>query len=70
MTLEVEIRDRLEPVYVDREFTEFVNDLNIATAQGKHFIITDEDSGGPIAFEARNITVIREAGGRSAFIGR
>lgn len=75
MTVEVTSRGTLDPTYIDADFTEFVNNVNIAAAAGKQFVLFTEirDNGetNPVALETRNITRAREVDGVDrAFIGR
>lgn len=68
MTVMFKLRNQLDPVYVDGDFGDVVNGLNLAAAAGRQFAMFDEKDGGPIAFETRNITMIREVDDDEAFI--
>jgi hypothetical protein len=71
-TLTIRVRDSFEPIMVEADFVAFINDLNIAAATGKQYVIaTEANTGGqPVALETRNITAIRPAGSNEdAFIG-
>ncbi len=68
MTLEITVRDLLEPIKIEAEMIGFINDMNIAAASGKHFVIAQEKDRGPVAFETRNVTVIRDIE-EDAFLG-
>lgn len=71
MSCEVQLRDALQSVHVVGNFGDFVNNLNIAVASGKQFIVMEEIGAGPVAFETRNITLVRESEeDLNAFIGR
>lgn len=70
MTVEITVRDVVDPVQIEGDFAGFIADLNIAAASGKQFVICKELGGGPVAFETRNITIMRDAEDDSSFIGR
>lgn len=73
MTLEITSRETLDPTLVSGDFPGFINDLNIAAAAGKQFVIATEIRDGQelnVALETRNITRIRDLGGVDAYIGR
>lgn len=75
MTLEVTSRETLEPTIVASDFAQFVNDLNLAAAAGKQYVIATEVRDGresPVALETRNIVRIRDLGenAEDAFVGR
>jgi hypothetical protein len=75
MTVEVTSRDTFDATVVEGDFVQFVNDLNLAAAAGKQFVLFTEvrpdGSTNPVALEARNITRAREVTGDSSdFIGR
>lgn len=71
MTVEVTSRDTLDPTRCEGRFVDFVNDLNIAAAAGKAFVLAQEAGRGPVALETRNITRVRDLGEEepSAYIG-
>jgi hypothetical protein len=72
MTLEITSRDTLDSTVVAGDFASFINDLNIAAAAGKQYVLCTEIRNGehsPVALETRNITRIRDLGAHDAFIG-
>lgn len=72
MTCEISVKSAMEATRIVGDFAQFVNDLNIAAASGKQFIIcTEEHADGttaPVAFDTRNITRIREIQVDNAFL--
>lgn len=73
MTLEITLRQTMEPSVVEGDLVSFINDLNIAAAAGKQYIIATEILGGqgsPAAFETRSITRVRELDDENAFLTR
>jgi hypothetical protein len=72
--LEITSRDTLDTTVVTGEFVEFIQDLNLAAAQGKQFVVATEvrdSETQPVALETRNITRIRVLDGiEDAFVGR
>jgi hypothetical protein len=71
--LEITSRDTLDETLIEGDFHSFINDLNIAAASGKQFVIAAEvreDGSEPVAFETRNITRIRVSEAERAFVGR
>lgn len=67
-TLEITSRDTLDPTLVEGEFLDLVNNLNIAAATGKQFLLVDEKGSGNTAIEIKNITRIRERKDDDAFV--
>lgn len=65
--LEIMVRDALEPVLIESDFIAFIQDLNVAAAKGLQYVIAQEATGNPVAFETRNITTIRPRGEDNAF---
>lgn len=65
--LEIMVRDALEPVLIEGDFASFIQDLNMAAARGHQYVIAQEASGNPVAFETRNITTIRPRAESNAF---
>lgn len=76
MTVEVTLKSTIDATYVEGEFVQFINDLNVAAAKGMQYVIATErrpdGTTAPVAFETRNITRIRAVQGdeEDAFIGR
>lgn len=71
--LEITSKGTLDATIVEGDFQTFINDLNLAAAQGKQFVVATEQRDGetqPVALETRNITRIRVMGFEDAFIGR
>lgn len=68
--IEITVRDVIDPIKVKGDFADFINNLNISAAQGKQFVICEEERGGPVAFEIRNLTVMRADEDDDSFIGR
>lgn len=68
--VQITVRDVIDPIEIEGNFVEFINDLNIAAAQGKQFVICRESTGGNIAFETRNIVMMRDPEDDGAYIGR
>ena len=60
MTVEIWSRDTLETTRVEGDLVTVVNAMNITAAQGKQFLIMDEEGGGSVALECKNITRMRE----------
>lgn len=61
MPTDVTMRGLLEPLRLEEDFPTCVGTLNMATAQGKEFVVaTAEDNGDHIAVAARNILTLRE----------
>ncbi len=74
MTCEITHKNTFEPTIIEGDFMAFINDLNIAAANGKQFVVANEarpdGSLAPVAFETRNITRIRNVDSDAcAFIG-
>lgn len=73
MTVEITLKNTLDPSYVAGDFATFINDLNIAAAASKQYVIATEIRDGttnPVAFETRNITRIRDVSNQDALLGR
>lgn len=68
MSVEVTSQNTLDPTICEGNFLSLINDLNLAAATGKQFVILQELNGGPVALETRAITRIREL--QDAFIGQ
>jgi ABC-type microcin C transport system duplicated ATPase subunit YejF len=66
--LEITSRDTLDPTIMEGDLAELVNDLNLAAAKGKQFVVVTEKGSGNTALETRNITRIREKDGDNAFV--
>lgn len=66
--IEITSRDTLDPTIVEADMATLVNDLNIAAAAGKQFVILQEHGAGAVALETRNITRMREREDEDAFI--
>ena len=57
--IEIHSRDQFQAVRVEGDFLETVQNLNLAGAQGKQFVIFTEEGGNPVAIEAHNIIKLR-----------
>lgn len=64
MTLEITSRETLDTTTVEGDFASFINDLNVAAASGKQFVVATEirpdGQTCPVGLETRNITRIRD----------
>lgn len=60
MTVIVTMRGLLEPVEVENDFVGMANDLNIAAASGKAFVVARSPEGENMALQAGEILVIKE----------
>lgn len=60
MTVLLTMRGELEAVELEPDFVEFANDLNIAGAKGKEFMIARTTEGDNIAIAMHNILTVRE----------
>lgn len=73
MTVEITSRDTMDPTTVDADFATFVNELNLAHAAGKQFIIFTEvlpdGRKAPVALSSSNMTRVREELDTNAFVG-
>jgi hypothetical protein len=61
--------DVFEPVRLEGNFISFIQELNLAAAQGKQYVICSELGGGDIALETRAIKVIRGMEEADAYLG-
>jgi hypothetical protein len=72
MTIEISVKSSMDPTVIAGDFAQFINDLNIAAASGKQFVIAHEQrpdgTKTPVAFDTRNITRIRELETDDAFL--
>lgn len=68
MTVKINLRNSLDPVFIEGDFADTVNVLNMAAARGHQFALFDEKDGGPVAVETRNITLIREIDDEEDFL--
>lgn len=72
MTCEISVMHAMDPTIIEGNFSQFINDLNIAAASGKQFVICTErlpdGETAPVAFDTRNITRIREVERNDAFL--
>jgi hypothetical protein len=72
MTVEITSKGTLDPTIVKGDHLALLNELNLAAAQGKQFVLLEEEGGpyggGPVILETRNITRVRTMEGTSAFI--
>lgn len=60
MPVAVTMKGLLEPITLEDSFLETANALNIASAQGKEFIVTKNSDGEHVALAMRNILYILE----------
>jgi hypothetical protein len=60
MTVEIWSKGQLDTTLVAGTLVEVVNAMNMTNAKGMQFIIMDEEGGGSVALETRNITRMRE----------
>jgi hypothetical protein len=60
MTVEIWSKGQLDTTLVAGTLAEVVNAMNMTNAKGMQFIIMDEEGGGSVALETRNITRMRE----------
>lgn len=74
MTLELTIHGQIQPLYLEGDYATFINDLNLAAAQGKQYVLATEARPdgvtAPVGIETKSITLIRESDAEDAFIGR
>lgn len=68
MSVALTMTDVFDPVRVQGDFPTFVNELNLAAAAGKQYVITREVGGGDIALETKAIKVIRNQENEDAYI--
>ena len=70
MAVELTLSGALDTVLIDGNFAAYVNDLNIAAASGKQYLIATEFKGGNIALDTRKILIARDRDDESIFVGR
>lgn len=59
----------LEPTYIKaRDSSDLLNRLNLAAAEGKHFLLAEDTEDRTVLLEIRNITRAREFKPGEAFI--
>lgn len=72
--IEITSRGVLDPTKVRESFGEFVNNLNIAAAAGKQFVIAtevrDDNEPDDVALNTQLIARIRPLEVEDAFVGR
>lgn len=68
MMLTIDLRGGMAPVELDQDFTDMVNDLNVAAASGKLLVLAKRTNGSPVAIAIPNILTITEEDD-SAFLG-
>lgn len=60
MPSDITMRGLLEPVRIEEGFVEAIQTLNMASAQGKEFVVaTSDEDGEHIAMSARNILLVK-----------
>lgn len=61
MAVDILMRGTLEPIRIAEDFMEVATSLNMASAQGKEFVVaTDSLDGGNILIAMRNILTLKE----------
>lgn len=60
MTLQIEMRGKLDPINVPGNFQHFVDQLNLAAAKGMQYVILEDHDGNNIALNQQNILTARE----------
>ncbi len=58
--MEVMSTGMLEPTLVRTNPVAFLHNLNIAAAEGRHFVVLEDTEGRTVLLEVRNITRVRE----------
>ncbi len=74
MTVEITHANTIEPTYIAGDFGAFVNEMQLAAAAGKRFVILTErrpdGSTGAVALDTGNMTRMRDMEDmRDAFVG-
>lgn len=60
MPLAVMMRNQIDPIIIDGDYTATINNLNIASASGKKFILADLRDGQNVAISIDNVNAIIE----------
>lgn len=60
MTVQIEMRGRLDPVIIEGDMAETLNSFNLAAAKGAQFIILTQENGRGIAIYTPNILTFEE----------
>lgn len=68
MTVQIKFKNELEYVEIVGDLLSLTTDLNVAAANGKQFAVLQEEDGGPLAVDMRNINFMREKDTDGAFI--
>lgn len=72
--VEITSRGVLDPTQITEDFSQFVDNLNIAAASGKQFVIAtenrDEGDPEPVALNTQLIARIRPVDVEDAFVSR
>lgn len=63
MTVVVTLKGALEPVILDEDFLGMANQLNMAGASGRQFVVFDDDEGGPVLLSLSQILTAKEVEG-------
>lgn len=70
MVVVVWSRNSLEPRRIQGDLISLVNDMNIAAASGKQFVVVQKEDGAPVAIQTQNITTMDQEDESDAYIGR
>lgn len=68
MTVEIWFRDAFDTEKVQGDLTNLTNHLNVGAANGKQFIILEDEQGEAVMVQTTNINKAREVGSDS-FVG-
>ena len=60
MTLQIEMRGKLDPINVPGGFQHFVDQLNLQAVKGGQYVILEDHGGKHLALNQSNILTVRE----------
>lgn len=60
MTLQIEMRGKLDVINIPGNFQHFVDQVNLSAAKGMQYIIVEDHDGKHIALNQQNILFVKE----------
>lgn len=67
--VKVELRGKIEPVYLDGEMLDVIKHMNTAMANGNTFFVCDDSGGSERVVNMREILTMGDGDEDDAFIG-